>query len=184
MKSPRPGGRSPLPQEHVTPSASLAASRVPAGSATGVAQAASLRVTVTSAFFRHRGTRVTFHQNQSVSPAEPTRQPAQVARMLALAHHLQRAVERGAAANQAALASELGLTRARLTQVLDLLLLAPDLQEDVLTMEALDGHQPLAERQLRHVLRSESWIEQRAQWASLTHSAQNPERHACRDDAP
>jgi hypothetical protein len=125
---------------------------------------APLRLRITGAFFRHRGSRVTFDQTRPSPPAEPTRQPAQVARMLALAHHLQRAMEGGAVANQAALAKAYGLTRARLTQVLDLLLLAPDLQEQVLAMDAVDGRQPLAERRLRRLAICESWAEQRANW--------------------
>lgn len=125
---------------------------------------APLRLRITGAFFRHRGSRVTFDQARPSPPAEPTLQPAQVARMLALAHHLQRAMEGGAVSNQAALAKAYGLTRARLTQVLDLLLLAPDLQEQVLAMEAVDGRQPLAERRLRQLAICESWAEQRASW--------------------
>lgn len=132
---------------------------------TGEASAeAPLRLRITGAFFRHRGSRVTFEQTRPSPPAEPTRQPAQVARMLALAHHLQRAMEGGAVANQAALARAFGLTRARLTQVLDLLLLAPELQEQVLGMVAVDGRQPLAERRLRRLGLAKSWDEQRAMW--------------------
>ena len=52
---------------------------------------------------------------------EPVRRPAKVARQLALAHHLQAAIERGFVADQAALARKLGLTRARVTQLFDLL---------------------------------------------------------------
>lgn len=63
---------------------------------------------------------------------EPVRRPAKVARQLALAHHLQAAIERGLVADQAALARKLGLTRARVTQLFDLLMLAADLQEQVL----------------------------------------------------
>lgn len=123
-----------------------------------------LRLRITGSFFRHRGSHVTFDQAGPSPPAEPTRQPALVARMLALAHHLQRAMDGGAVANQAALARAFGLTRARLTQVLDLLLLAPDVQEQVLAMESVDGRQPLAERRLRQLSQAKSWHEQRAMW--------------------
>ena len=64
------------------------------------------------------------------------RRPATVAWQLALAHHLQAAIERGFVADQAALARKLGLTRARVTQLFDLLMLAADLQEQVLALEA------------------------------------------------
>jgi hypothetical protein len=95
------------------------------------------------------------------------RRPAKVARHLALAHHLQAAIERGLVADQAALARKLGLTRARVTQLFDLLMLAADLQEQVLALEAVDGAEPMAERTLRVVAHAGTWAEQRAAWAKL-----------------
>ena len=89
------------------------------------------------------------------------------ARQLALAHHLQAAIERGLVADQAALARKLGLTRARVTQLFDLLMLAADLQEQVLALEAVDGAEPMAERTLREVAHAGTWAEQRAAWAKL-----------------
>ena len=97
-------------------------------------------------------------------PPEPVHRPARVARMLALAHRLEAAIERGEYANRAEVARQLGFTRARLSQLLDLTLLAPDIQERVLALQALDGREPLAERALREVVRHEGWTEQRAAW--------------------
>lgn len=98
---------------------------------------------------------------------EPVRRPAKVARQLALAHHLQAAIDRGAIADRADVARKLGLTRARVTQLLDLLLLAPDLQAAVLAMETVDGTEPMAERTLRAVAHAGTWMEQRAAWAGV-----------------
>lgn len=98
---------------------------------------------------------------------EPVRRPAKVARQLALAHHLEAAIERGLVADQAALARKLGLTRARVTQLFDLLMLAADLQEQVLALEAVDGAEPMAERTLRTVAHAGTWAEQRAAWVNL-----------------
>ncbi len=92
---------------------------------------------------------------------------AKVAQQLALAHHLQAAIDRGAIADRADVARKLGLTRARVTQLLDLLLLAPDLQAAVLAMEAVDGAEPMAERTLRAVAHAGTWMEQRAAWAGV-----------------
>lgn len=47
----------------------------------------------------------------------------------------------------------LELTRARVTQLFDLLMLAADLQEQVLALEAVDGAAPMAEQTLRRVAR-------------------------------
>lgn len=87
--------------------------------------------------------------------------------MLALAHHLATAIERGVVADRAAVARKLGLTRARITQLLDLTLLAPDVQTRILELEAVDGVEPLRERQLRAVVAAGTWPQQRAAWARL-----------------
>ncbi|MBM4779316.1 MAG: hypothetical protein GQE15_16540 [Archangiaceae bacterium] len=84
--------------------------------------------------------------------------------MLALAHHLQRAIDHGLVADRAAVARHLGQTRARVTQLLDLLLLAPDLQVAVLDLEAVDGIEPIAEKRLRSVAHAGTWDEQRARF--------------------
>ncbi len=88
--------------------------------------------------------------------------PARVAVQLALAHQIRRAIDSGEVADQAAAARQLGLTRARLTQLLDLTLLAPDIQERILGLESVEGREPLSERSFRPVARADSWAEQRA----------------------
>ena len=82
--------------------------------------------------------RVLLTEEPPAPRSEPLRRPAKVARMLALAHHLQGAIDRGEVADSAQVARALGLTRARMTQLLDLLGLAPDLQDLVLQMEAVE----------------------------------------------
>ncbi|MEI8254642.1 MAG: hypothetical protein WCJ30_03125 [Deltaproteobacteria bacterium] len=93
------------------------------------------------------------------------RRPAKLARMLALAHDLQSAIDCGLVADRAAVARKLGLTRARVSHRLDLLLLASDLQQAVLAIEADDGAEPVSERALRAVAHTGSWVEQRARFA-------------------
>ena len=92
------------------------------------------------------------------------RRPAKVAHMLALAHHLQVAIDKGIVADRASVARSLGFTRARVTQLLDLLLPAPDIQEQVLVLEAVDGVEPIGERALRDVAHARTSEEQRAAW--------------------
>jgi hypothetical protein len=99
------------------------------------------------------------------------RYPARVARQLALAHALQRRVDDGEFADYADMARALGFTRARVTQLMDLLLLAADIQEEILFLEIAPGAQPISERALRDgVLRSLNWIEQRRAWDTLRSS--------------
>ena len=63
-------------------------------------------------------------------------------------------------------ARALGFTRARLSQLLDLTLIAPDIQEEVLHLEAVGGYEPMAERHLRP-LSGLPWSEQRPRWRCL-----------------
>jgi len=95
-------------------------------------------------------------------PPGPVRRPARVAVMLALAHKIQQAIDGGAVRDRAEVARRLGFTRARITHLLDLTLLAPDVQEQVLDLEAVDGVEPISERELRKVAHAGSWREQRA----------------------
>ncbi len=98
----------------------------------------------------------------------PRRYPARIARQLALAHALQRRVNDGEFSDYADMARSLGFTRARVTQIMDLLLLAADIQEEILFLEVTPGAQPISERVLREgVLRSLLWVDQRRAWASL-----------------
>ena len=124
------------------------------------------RHVIKGTLFRRRGARVTFTEEPPApeESREPTRRPAMVAQMLALAHHLQVAIDKGIVADRASVARSLGFTRARVTQLLDLLLLAPDIQERVLGLEAVDGVEPVGERALRDVAHAGTWVEQRAEF--------------------
>jgi hypothetical protein len=54
---------------------------------------------------------------------------------------------------------------------MDLLLLAPDIQDEILHLEVPPGAQPISERALREgVLRSLDWNEQRRAWARISAS--------------
>jgi hypothetical protein len=87
--------------------------------------------------------------------------------MLALAQKIQEAIDAGAVRDRAEIARRLGFTRARITHLLDLTLLAPDVQERVL--EAADGLEPVSERRLRAVARIQDWASQGAQSRQRTH---------------
>jgi len=65
--------------------------------------------------------------------AEPTSpRPARIAVLMALAIHMEQLLRNGQVNNQAELAKLAGVTRARVTQVMNLLSLAPEIQEDLL----------------------------------------------------
>ena len=66
-------------------------------------------------------------------PARPTARIARVSRLLALAHHFQNLLDTGVVRTQMELAALTKLTTARISQIMDLLVLAPDIQEEVLS---------------------------------------------------
>jgi hypothetical protein len=76
-------------------------------------------------------------------------------------HTIQRAIDRGEIRDQAEAARMLGVTRARMTQVLDLTLLAPAIQEEILFMDGLKRNGGDA-KHLRHAARLSAWEEQKA----------------------
>lgn len=96
------------------------------------------------------------------------RKPARVARMLAFAHKLQEAIDNGEYIDRADAARKLGLTRARVSQLLDLLMLAPDIQEKILFMERVDGVEPTSERALRDVIKQLNWQSQVDSWRKIS----------------
>lgn len=104
-------------------------------------------------------------------PRGERRYPARIARQLALAHALQRRVDAGEFRDYADMARALGFSRARVTQIMDLLLLAPDIQEEILFLEVAPGTQPISERALRTaLLRTLDWSEQRRAWKIVQES--------------
>jgi hypothetical protein len=94
--------------------------------------------------------------------------------MLALAHKIQQAIDAGTVRDRAEVARRLGFTRARVTHLMDLTLLAPDLQERVLGLEAVDGVEPISERELRKVAHAGSWGEQREAFQIVADPSRSP----------
>jgi hypothetical protein len=81
---------------------------------------------------------------------DATASPA--ARNLALAHHLQRLIDRGLIADYTAAARMLGVSQPRLTHLMGLLLLAPELQTAVLL-----GEMRIGDKELRVLARIADW---------------------------
>ena len=70
--------------------------------------------------------------------------------------------------SQTELAQVAGLTRARNTQIMNMLVLAPDVQEEILFLSRVTkGRDSVTERDLREVLKTLMWSEQRARWADI-----------------
>jgi hypothetical protein len=91
----------------------------------------------------------------------PERIP-RAARVLALARHWQELIRSGAVRDQAELARLVGVSRARVTQVMNLLWLAPHLQAELLFARTREDHP--GERRLRAIAALPYWGAQRSAW--------------------
>jgi len=80
-------------------------------------------------------------------PAPVDTGPPPIVWQLAFAHRVDREIIEGVFSNRAAAAQHYGITRARLTQIMNLLWLAPGIKEKILGMEK--KARPLTERSLR-----------------------------------
>ena len=120
-------------------------------------EAAGRRALTISLHRVRRGRALAFATMGPAPEPPPRPHPSRGAQMLALAHEFQRLIDAGEVPDRAALAAQVGLTRARVTQIMDLLLLAPDIQEAVL----LDAEFPCTERQLRRATHHLAWSLQR-----------------------
>jgi len=91
-----------------------------------------------------------------------------VARLLALAIRMQELVRSGAVASYAELARLGQVTDARMSQIMDLTLLAPDIQEAILYLPRTErGRDPIVMRDLLRIAAARDWRNQRRMWAEL-----------------
>jgi hypothetical protein len=125
-----------------------------------------MSTTIDVPFVRTKRGKADAFTGEAPNPPEPSR-PWRVAQMLAVAHALQRLLDRGEVAAYGDLAMIVGMTRPRVSQILNLRLLAPDIQEEVLFGMTLHGQERVTERSLRTIVRCPSWNEQRRRWAAV-----------------
>ena len=91
-----------------------------------------------------------------------------ISRLVALAIKFEAMLERGEVHDYADLARLGYVTRARMTQVMNLLLLAPDIQAEILSWTSCtNGSRRLVEHELRTVARNPEWEQQRKLWRGL-----------------
>lgn len=99
---------------------------------------------------------------------KPAARVPRVAKLMALAIRLDQLIRDSVVADQAELARLGHVSRARLTQVLNLLCLAPTIQEEILFLPPTEqGRDPVIERDLRPIAATPSWEKQRRMWQRL-----------------
>ena len=102
------------------------------------------------------------------SPAlQPGRVP-RIAKLMALAIRFDSLVRSGEIVDYADLARLGRVTRARMTQIMNLLLLAPDIQEQLLFSPLIrEGRDPICLRQLQPIAAKADWKKQRRLWSRI-----------------
>ena len=109
-------------------------------------------------------------ESEAPKPTATSRLP-RITRLMALAIRFDQLIRNGSVKDYAELARVGGVTRARVTQIMNLLNLAPDFQEAILNLPRVtDGCDPIAERKVRKVMTEASWEEQRRGWARVVSS--------------
>ena len=97
----------------------------------------------------------------------PGRLP-RLARLLALAHKFEDLLRQDIIADAATLARLGQVSRARMSQILSLVHLAPDIQEAILFLPAtVRGRDPIVLRQVQPIAQTLDWRRQRARWRKL-----------------
>ena len=105
------------------------------------------------------------------SAAPPAGRTPRIARLMALAIRFDGLVRRGEVADYAELARLGHVSRARLTQIMNLTLLAPDIQEEILFLPKVErGRDPIAIRMLQPIAAEPMWSRQRKMWKEVTSS--------------
>ena len=102
------------------------------------------------------------------APADPPSRVPRVSKLMALAIRFDRLLEEGKVASQSELARLAHVTQPRMTQIMNLNHLAPDIQEQILFLPpVIQGRDLITERDLRPLVKLPLWSEQRHQWTDL-----------------
>ena len=105
----------------------------------------------------------------------PSGKIPRVTRLLGLAHRIEGLIRTGEMKDWAEAARLIGVTRARMTQIANLLLLAPGIQEIILNLlPVVEGRDYVKEHNLRSVVVQPEWGCQRSAWDSLQAHAKLP----------
>lgn len=115
--------------------------------------------------FVHRGRSPNEGHGVVTTTANERGRVPRVSRLMALAIRLGQLIQDGVVSDQAELARLGHVSRARLTQIMNLLQLAPDIQEALLFLPAIERERDaVAERELRPIAALPSWSKQRRVW--------------------
>lgn len=105
---------------------------------------------------------------------DPGRIP-RISRLMALAIRFENLIRQGVVRDYADLARLGGVSRARISQIMALLNLAPHIQEDLLFLpRTITGKDAITERLIRRIASEADLGEQKTAWIDITHALSRP----------
>lgn len=110
----------------------------------------------------------------AVEAAPRPGRPIRAAQVLALALQFQEMIDRGEVRDYADLARLGCVSRERISQIMMLVWLAPDVQQAVLRLPPYAGRAPFSEGALRRIAKIVHWDEQRLEWQRITGCLEPP----------
>jgi hypothetical protein len=118
------------------------------------------------------GKRIVLAEGKAPQPKRPPigRLP-RITRYMALAIYYEDLIRKGHVHDYAEIATLGHVTRARVTQIMNLRLLAPNIQEELITQDrVINGRDSLSLRQLQTIALDNDWKSQRQKWRALAES--------------
>ena len=118
--------------------------------------------------FRLYASKSTERGTTSEAPSSHRGRLPRVSQVLALAVHFQDMIQRGEARDYSDLARLGCITRERMNQIMELIWLAPDIQQEILEFPPnRTGRFPVSEVAARRIAARLDWVEQRDLWRKL-----------------
>lgn len=134
-------------------------------------------MTVTTPVFFARGNKGRRRIVDKPPPTQvvPEGRTPRISKLVALALRFDELIRSGRCANMSELAELTMVTQPRITQVLNLLHLAPDILEELLFLpRVVAGRDPIHEKMLRRVASEIDWVRQRVRWRVIVASRTRP----------
>lgn len=111
------------------------------------------------------------HLQDGVAPSTPTGRVPRITRLLALAHRCHQLIQDGTIINQSELAHYGQISTTRMTQIMWMDNLAPDIQEAILFLpNTVKGRDPIKEADIRPIAKTLDWKHQRKMWQAIKDS--------------
>jgi hypothetical protein len=129
--------------------------------------AKGLTITKQVHFRQGRGTGKALKES-TASTQEPLGRVPRLSPLMVLAIRMQELVDAGEVADYAELAQLAQVSRPRITQIMSLLHLAPDIQQEILFLSRTDGSRaPIREHMVPPIAAAIDWRKQRRKWDEL-----------------